>query len=226
MSESTHQDFSQDFARYKSAAGVNSDPGGALEGLWSEEHERLIREFEASHPGLSQEFDELLGQLPNPDDPEKTEFPFAASVVRYVNGAIEVLARSTNMVKARGDSTQHAEMVVLTQAQQHIGNRHLDGCLILSTAQPCEMCAGAMRNTNVGTLVYALSQQDLRGMHVQFRDGFKEVRTAPSILPINEALISAGVNVIAGYKHKEVLARLTRTVGTLKELYDDPDAKL
>lgn len=226
MKEPNLQNFGQKFYDFKKTEGIESDRGKMLEGLWLEEQARNIRQFEGEHPGISQEFDELIRLLPDADNPSKEEFPFAASVVRVTDGKIEVLARSLNMVRAHSDSTQHAELVALQEAQKKIGARHLEGCLILSTAQPCEMCAGAIRNTEVSTLVYGVSQEDLRGRHVQFLEGYKGIRTAPQSVDIDGALVEAGVRVVAGYKRQEVLARLERFVGTLKELYEDPDAKL
>ena len=142
------------------------------------------------------------------------------------DGKTKVLASSVNRVNERGDSTQHAELAALQDAQQKTGSRHLEGAILLSTSQPCEMCAGAIRNTNVGTVVYGASQQDLKGTHVQFETGFKPIRTVPDGVDIDKILQESGVSVFAGYKRDEVLRKLQRFVGTFEELYSDPDAAI
>jgi tRNA(Arg) A34 adenosine deaminase TadA len=224
--EGLSHNLNPDFKSWKREKGIESDTGDVLLGLHDEARGRKIKEFEMEHLGISQEFDRLISLLPDPDSYKKDEFPFAASVVRMTNdGKIEVLARSTNMVRQRNDSTAHAEIVAIQEAQQNIKDRHLNNCIVLSTAQPCEMCAGAIRNTGVGTLVYAVSQKELKGKHVQFGEEFKPIRTVPESIDIDKSLNESGVTVFAGYKHDEVLNRLTRFVGTFKEYYEDPDVK-
>ncbi len=186
-----------------------------------------VLDFEKWKPQISKEFDQLIALLPNPDDPKKEEFPMAASVVRITaDGKLELLARCTNQVRKNKDSTDHAELVALKEAQKKLGTRHLDEVILLSTAQPCEMCAGAVRNTRVGTVIYAITQSELEGTHVQFGNEYKKIRTVPRDFDIDKLLQSSGINVIAGYKHDEVKKKMTRFVGTFKELYNDPDAKL
>lgn len=118
----------------------------------------------------------LISLLPRSEEPNKEEFPFAASVVKMTaDGKMEVLARAANRVNARKDSTQHAELAALQDAAGKLGEKDLHGCMLLSTAQPCEMCAGAIRHTGVSTVVYAVSQKDLERKHVKF----KRIQTAP-----------------------------------------------
>ncbi len=225
MDGSMMPNFRRDFGKYKKESGIPSDPGGLLEGLWSEEQDRAEANFEKEYPGINKEFDELISMLPDPNSVDKDEFPFAAAVVRVTQeGKLEVLARQMNRVKKDSDSTQHAEMAVLREAQQVAGDRHLEGAILLSTAQPCDMCAGAARNTKIGSVVYGVSQDELRGKHVKFRDGYKPIRTAPEGIDIDGDMQKAKIRVFAGYKHDEVLAKLTRFVGTFNEYYSDPDA--
>ena len=225
MEGSRFQNFDRNYHTWKNEQEIKSDPDQILEGLWSLEQEREIKKFEHAYPGISNEFDTLISLLPDPDKPEKSEFPFAASVVRITkDGKMEVLARSANRVNKDSDSTQHAELAVLQDAQKKIGKKHLDGYILLSTAQPCEMCAGAIRHTGLDTIVYAISQKDLNGTHVQFKEEFKPHRTVPTGFDIDGLLRASGVTVFAGYKHDEVLKKLKRFTGTLEEYYKDPDA--
>ena len=225
MSDPESHKFNQDFQTWKKEQGITSDLGEILEGSHSWEQGSEIQNFEKKYPGISNEFDLLISLLPDPNNPHKSEFPFAASVVRMTeNGKMEVLARSTNRVNEHNDSTQHAELAVLQDAQKQTLNKHLDGCMLLSTAQPCEMCAGAIRHTNLSTVVYAVSQKDLAGTHVQFKDKFQPHRTVPAGFDTDELLRASGVEVFTGYKRKEVLNRLKRIWGSFHGYYRDPDA--
>jgi tRNA(adenine34) deaminase len=53
------------------------------------------------------------------------------------------------------DPTAHAEMVALRAAALAIGNYRLAGCTLVSTLEPCAMCAGAMIHARIDRLVFA-----------------------------------------------------------------------
>lgn len=225
MNRPKFHNFSEDWQSHRKKKGIQHDPNETIEGLWSEEKGRELKKFEDTYPGISDAFDRLIALLPDPHAPEKSEYPFAASVVRVgAGGKIEEVARTENRVNKQGDSTQHAELAVLQDAQKALGNKHLDGYFLLSTAQPCEMCAGAIRNTHIGSVVYGVSQKDLEGTHVKFQQGYKPIRTVPAGVNIDTMLRKSGVNVYAGYKRAEVLAKMRRTHGSWTSYYSDPDA--
>src|SRR6185437_12083004 len=54
-----------------------------------------------------------------------------------------------------GDPTAHAEIVALRAAAQAIGNYRLTGCTLVSTLEPCAMCAGAMIHARIDRLIFA-----------------------------------------------------------------------
>lgn len=85
----------------------------------------------------------------------------AAELGEVPVGAVAVLdnviiARSGNMVEQLKDATAHAEMLVITQAANHIGDWRLDKVEIFVTKEPCAMCAGAMVNAHLKRVVFAL----------------------------------------------------------------------
>jgi tRNA(adenine34) deaminase len=53
------------------------------------------------------------------------------------------------------DPTAHAEIVALREAARVIGNYRLTGCTMISTLEPCAMCAGAMIHARIDRLVFA-----------------------------------------------------------------------
>jgi len=66
----------------------------------------------------------------------------------------EVIAARHNERELTGDPVAHAEVLAIRDAADHIGNWRLDRCTLVVTLEPCAMCAGAMVNARVGSLVY------------------------------------------------------------------------
>jgi tRNA(adenine34) deaminase len=66
-----------------------------------------------------------------------------------------IIARGQNRVLRDNDPTAHAEIVALRTAAQAIGNYRLAGCTLVSTLEPCSMCAGAMIHARIDRLVFA-----------------------------------------------------------------------
>ena len=54
-----------------------------------------------------------------------------------------VLAMARNERELRGDPTAHAELLALKAAAEKLGTSRLDGAILVSTLEPCPMCAGA-----------------------------------------------------------------------------------
>jgi tRNA(adenine34) deaminase len=66
-----------------------------------------------------------------------------------------IVARGQNRVLRDNDPTAHAEVVALRAAAQAIGNYRLAGSTLVSTLEPCAMCAGAMIHARIDRLVLA-----------------------------------------------------------------------
>ena len=76
-------------------------------------------------------------------------------------GAVAVLdeamvSRGRNQVESTGDPTAHAVMVVLREAARRLGRSKLSGMIIFATIEPCTMCVGALLESDVDGLVFAL----------------------------------------------------------------------
>jgi tRNA(adenine34) deaminase len=67
----------------------------------------------------------------------------------------QIVAHGQNRVLRDNDPTAHAEIVALRTAAFAIGNYRLNGCTLVSTLEPCAMCAGAMIHARVDRLVFA-----------------------------------------------------------------------
>ena len=81
---------------------------------------------------------------------EHGDVPVGAVVVH--NGII--IAARHNEREDTNDPTAHAEVLALREAAQHLGRWRLDDCDLVVTLEPCVMCAGALINARVQTLVF------------------------------------------------------------------------
>lgn len=86
---------------------------------------------------------------------DEGEVPVGAVVV--CNG--QVIAKAHNQTERLGDVTAHAEMLALTAAANTLGGKYLGDCTLYVTLEPCTMCAGAMRWSQLGRLVYGASDE-------------------------------------------------------------------
>lgn len=66
----------------------------------------------------------------------------------------EVIASACNERELRNDPTAHAEMLALRAAAEHLGSWRLDDCTLYVTLEPCTMCAGAIINSRISTVVF------------------------------------------------------------------------
>jgi len=73
----------------------------------------------------------------------------------------EIIAARHNEREALNDPTAHAEVLALRDAAATLGTWHLDECTLVVTLEPCIMCAGAVINSRIQTLVFGAA--DLKG---------------------------------------------------------------
>ena len=71
-----------------------------------------------------------------------------------VGGHGQVVAAAHNRTITRCDPTAHAEMLVLRQAAEIMGNYRLLNTTIYVTVEPCIMCMGACVHARVERVVY------------------------------------------------------------------------
>ncbi len=84
---------------------------------------------------------------------ELGEIPVGAVVVSNER----IIARAHNNTEQLTDVTAHAEIIALTAAAGHLGNKYLEGCTLYVTLEPCAMCAGALAWAQLDRLVYGAS---------------------------------------------------------------------
>ncbi|PWB66227.1 MAG: tRNA-specific adenosine deaminase [Deltaproteobacteria bacterium] len=79
------------------------------------------------------------------------EVPVGAVVV---GPSGEILSRARNSPISGNDPTAHAELLALRKAARKVGNYRLAGCRLVSTIEPCPMCAGAAVHARVSEIIY------------------------------------------------------------------------
>lgn len=66
----------------------------------------------------------------------------------------KIIARGHNEREAKNDPTLHAEISAIKKAARKVKSWRLEGCAVIVTLEPCPMCAGAIIQARLDTLVY------------------------------------------------------------------------
>lgn len=82
---------------------------------------------------------------------EHGDVPIGCVIVQNGN----IIASTHNRVEKDQDSTAHAELLAIREAQKSIGYKHLLDCDMYISLEPCAMCAGAIVLSRVNRLYIA-----------------------------------------------------------------------
>ena len=127
---------------------------------------------------------------------ERGEKPIAA--VAVVDEAM--VARAHDRVEQADDPTAHAVVVALRDASRRLGRTRLADATIFATVEPCAMCVGALLESDVEALVYAVPNH---------RDG-----AAGSVIQLAQhASMPRRIKVVSGIRRDEAEALLTAKSG-------------
>jgi len=102
----------------------------------------------------------------------------------------EIIAKSHDTEKTDRDPTAHAELTAIRKAAAILG-RHLNGCQIVSTHEPCPMCATAIVWSGIESVAFGYS----------IREALQQGRNRID-LPCREIFERAGKNITV---HEDVL---------------------
>ncbi|MEP6343445.1 MAG: tRNA adenosine(34) deaminase TadA [Maricaulaceae bacterium] len=80
------------------------------------------------------------------------EVPVGAILVDSASG--DIIARAGNAPIGICDPTAHAEILVLRDAAYAKNNYRLGGLTLFVTLEPCTMCAAALSNARIDSVVY------------------------------------------------------------------------
>lgn len=94
----------------------------------------------------------------------------ALGLGRHPFGAILVAPDGETVLGEQGnvDTVNHAESVLARTAATNFTPEYLAHCTLVTTVEPCAMCAGTQYWANIGRLIYGMSERrllELTGNH-------------------------------------------------------------
>ena len=92
---------------------------------------------------------------------EAEEVPVGAIIVHNDR----IIAEAHNQRETLKDPTAHAEMIAITQAAEALQSWRLLDCTLYVTLEPCPMCAGAIVQARIPTVVYGTTDPKAGASH-------------------------------------------------------------
>ncbi|MEO5581907.1 MAG: nucleoside deaminase [Saprospiraceae bacterium] len=86
---------------------------------------------------------------------DQDEVPIGAILVNNQR----IIGRGQNQTEHLCDVTAHAEMIAISAGCELLGSKYLEDCTLFVTLEPCVMCAGALRWTQIGRIMYGASDE-------------------------------------------------------------------
>lgn len=85
----------------------------------------------------------------------------------YAIGAVvvkdnKIISSSSSRTKRDEDPVAHAETLAIAKASKILKNRHLPGCILYTTNEPCPMCASVVVWARMKGVVYGARYQDMK----------------------------------------------------------------
>lgn len=96
---------------------------------------------------------------------EQNEVPVGAVIVSEGR----IVGEGFNQRETLNDPTAHAEMLAITQAAESLGSWRLVGCALYVTLEPCPMCAGAIVQARIPTVIYGAADPKGGACHTLYR---------------------------------------------------------
>ena len=89
------------------------------------------------------------------------DHPFGALLVK--DGVVVLTA--VNTIHSDNDVTRHAELNLVSQAARQFSPEFLAGCTLVTSTEPCAMCAGAIYWSGISRVVFGCAAATL-GRHL------------------------------------------------------------
>lgn len=81
--------------------------------------------------------------------------------VVIINNENKIIAVAQNRVERNKDVIAHAEIIAIRRATNKLKTKYLDKYCLVTTLEPCSMCASAIREARIPLLIYGA--QDKKG---------------------------------------------------------------
>lgn len=85
------------------------------------------------------------------------EVPVGCVIVRRG----QVVGRGRNRREEKQQTSSHAEMEAIRQANEALGTWRLDDCTLYVTLEPCPMCAGAILNARIPQVYFGARDREM-----------------------------------------------------------------
>ena len=92
----------------------------------------------------------------------RDEVPVGAVIIK--DNTHEVVSSSYNQMKHNKSSLDHAEILALRLAMSRLGSERLNGCSLISTLEPCPMCAQAISFARLRNLIFSAEDSKSGGV--------------------------------------------------------------
>ena len=76
----------------------------------------------------------------------------------------EVVSTGYNKMKSNKSSLDHAEIIALRLAMSRLKNERLNGCSMISTLEPCPMCAQAISFARLNNIIFSAEDEKSGGV--------------------------------------------------------------
>ncbi|MEK9976990.1 MAG: nucleoside deaminase [Gammaproteobacteria bacterium] len=83
----------------------------------------------------------------------KDEVPVGAVIIK--DETYELISWSYNQMRTNRSSLDHAEMIALKDAMKRLQNERLTGCSMITTLEPCPMCAQAISYARLNNIIFS-----------------------------------------------------------------------
>lgn len=92
------------------------------------------------------------------------EVPIGAVIINHKN---EIIGKGYNQKETLKDCTAHAEIIAIKNAQKQVNDWRLTGCTMISTLEPCPMCAGAILHARLDKIIYLAKDYQWGGVETK-----------------------------------------------------------
>lgn len=131
---------------------------------------------------------------------KKGEVPVGAIII-YDN---KIISKAHNETVNSYDATAHAELIAIRDACKKLNQKRLDGAILVTTKEPCPMCASAMVLAHIKTLIYGCADSKMGAAGTVFN-------------LVANSKMNHQIEVIAGVKNEECKQLLQNFFRKLRE---------
>ncbi len=117
----------------------------------------------------------------------------------------KIIARGGNSSRSQKTPAQHAELVAIFAASKVLKSRHLEGCVLYTTHEPCPMCMAATIWARADAVIYGAKIADMAAYRRKNPNGNYTWRTirisAKEILDKSQP--KSNVRLVGGFMRDE-----------------------